>query len=97
MKSLDTASGAVMKSIWRLRGEVRDTLRRYSRTSSRLVPRASCRFRIAIETSGTGTRIELPVIFASRSGSALVTADAAPVSVMTMLSGADRPLRSELW
>ncbi len=28
MKSLDTASGALMKSIWRLSGEVSDTLRR---------------------------------------------------------------------
>jgi hypothetical protein len=53
--------------------------------------------RIAIDTSGTGTRIELPVIRALRSGSALATAEAAPVSVMTMLSGADRPRRSDLW
>ncbi len=52
---------------------------------------------MAIETSGTGTRMELPVIVASRSGSALATAEAAPVSVITMLSGAERPRRSELW
>ena len=40
-----------------------------------------------METSGMGTRIELPVSCPVSSGSALATALAAPVSVMTMLSG----------
>jgi hypothetical protein len=62
-----------------------------------VVSRASWRLRIAIETSGTGTRIELPLIFAFRSGRALATAEAAPVSVMTMFSAAERPRRSDLW
>ncbi len=97
MKSLETESGALVKSIWRLSGEVSETPRRYSRTSSRSVSRPRRRLRIAIDTSGTGTRIELPVIGAFRSGSALATAEAAPVSVMTMLSGAERPRRSDLW
>ncbi len=86
-----------MKSIWRFSGEVSETSRRWSRTSSRVVSRPSRRLRMAIETSGTGTRIELPVIGAFSSGSALATAEAAPVSVMTMLSGAERPRRSEAW
>ncbi len=97
MKSLETASGALMKSIWRFSGEVSDTSRRYSRTSARVVSRLSCRLRMAIDTSGVGTRIELPVMVALRSGSAFATAEAAPVSVMTMFSGAERPRRSPLW
>lgn len=96
-KSIETASGAVVKSIWRFSGECSETSRRYSRTSSRVVSRPRRRLRMAIETSGTGTRIELPVIGALRSGSALATAEAAPVSVITMLSGAERPRRSALW
>ena len=48
-------------------------------------------FRIAIETSGVGTRIALPVSLPSNWGSALETARAAPVSVITMFSTAERP------
>ena len=51
----------------------------------------------AMDTFGVGTRIELPVSLPSSSGSALATALAAPVSVMTMLSTAERPRRSALW
>ena len=52
---------------------------------------------MASETSGVGTRMELPVSLPSSSGSALATALAAPVSVMTMFSAAERPRRSPLW
>ena len=52
---------------------------------------------MASETFGTGTRMALPVSFPASSGSAFTTAVAAPVSVITMLSGAERPRRSFLW
>ncbi len=50
-----------------------------------------------METSGVGTRIELPERRPASSGSALATAFAAPVSVRTMFSAAERPRRSPLW
>ena len=50
-----------------------------------------------MDTSGVGTRMELPVSLPSSSGSALATALAAPVSVITMFSAAERPRRSPLW
>ena len=65
--------------------------------SSGDVGRFSVRLRIAIDTFGVGTRIELPVSLPSSSGRALATAFAAPVSVRTMLSAAERPRRSPLW
>ena len=52
---------------------------------------------MAMLTLGVGTRMALPVSLPARWGSALATALAAPVSVITMLSGALRPRRSALW
>ena len=50
-----------------------------------------------MDTFGVGTRMELPVSLPASSGSALATALAAPVSVITMFSAAERPRRSPLW
>ena len=50
-----------------------------------------------METSGVGTRMELPLSLPPSSGSALAAAVAAPVSVSTMFSGAARPRRGPLW
>ncbi len=47
---------------------------------------------IAKETSGVGTRIAFPVNFPARSGNTFATALAAPVSVITIFIGAERPL-----
>ena len=52
---------------------------------------------MASDTSGVGTRMLEPVSLPASSGSAFATAFAAPVSVMTMFSTADRPRRSPLW
>ncbi len=49
-----------------------------------------------MDTSGVGTRIALPVSLPFITGSALATALAAPVSVMTMFRAAERPRRSPL-
>ena len=54
------------------------------------------RFITAIETLGVGTRIALPVSLPPNSGSALATALAAPVEVITIFIGALRPRRSAL-
>ena len=50
-----------------------------------------------MDTLGVGTRMALPVSLPCSCGSTLPTADAAPVSVSTMLSGALRPRREALW
>ncbi|MNP72224.1 hypothetical protein D3C76_1687310 [compost metagenome] len=71
--------------------------RRYSLISSRVVAFSRFRFRMAIDTFGVGTRIALPVSLPLSTGSALAAAVAAPVSVMTMFSGAARPRRLPLW
>jgi hypothetical protein len=49
-----------------------------------------------MDTFGVGTRIALPVSLPLSCGSTLATALAAPVSVITMFSGALRPRRSAL-
>ncbi len=50
-----------------------------------------------MDTFGVGTRIALPVSLPFRTGSALETALAAPVSVITMFRAALRPRRLPLW
>ena len=51
---------------------------------------------MARDTLGVGTRMALPVNLPLSSGSALATALAAPVLVITMLRAALRPRRSPL-
>src|SRR5690606_28337502 len=74
-----------------------DCSRRKLFTSSTLVSFFRFSARMAMDTFGVGTRMALPVSRPFSSGSALATALAAPVSVITMFSGAERPRRSPLW
>src|SRR3546814_11011049 len=95
-RSVETRSGEAMKSIWRFIGECREVVRRYSVSSSRVVSLSSVRLRIAIDTSGVGTRIGEPVIGPVSPGSALEPAGAAPVPGHHMLNGVEPHRRRPL-
>ncbi len=66
-------------------------------SASRVTPVPSVNVSTAIDTSGVGTRIALPVSFPASGGYAFATARAAPVFVGTMLSAAERPRRGPRW
>ncbi len=55
------------------------------------------RVRMASDTLGTGTRTALLVSFPLSDGIAFAAAEPAPVSVITIFNGAERPRRVFLW
>ena len=57
----------------------------------------SSRFRMARDPLGTGTLMAFEVSFPESAGRALATAFPAPVSVITILRAAARPLRYFEW
>ena len=77
--------------------ELSEQSRKKSQTASLVVASSTVKFRMAMETLGTGTRIELPVSLPASSGNNFPTELVAFDSVNTMFSGALRPLRSFEW